>query len=193
MGEGRSRRVASIVVVFAILAPSAMVGGCSLFTSLDGLSSGSDAPDSATCSTCDGGLDVNVGSDSNSPSDGSILIDDATSDPDRVIPSGSFICGGSTVDDCADCPGSHQPCVTCDNSGVASSPYCVKSGDQCRDDLPPGLSTFNNGCDCSGGASMCPEAYQVCHSSMFCHTCGEPMSNGETCQDGTSCTGMKCN
>jgi hypothetical protein len=175
------------MILASALVPLA-AAGCSLFTSLDGLSGGSTSePDSAVCTTCDGGVDSNPIGDSNTPPEDTSVSNDAA--PDQSTPPGSFICGnGTMVDSCTDCPGASQPCVTCNDAGATSPQFCVNAGDSCRDDPPPGYSAFTSGCDCSGGASACPEAYQVCHNSEFCHTCGEPMSNGEPCQAGGTCS-----
>jgi len=169
------------------------IAGCGLFPSLDDLTAGeADAQgdsnsnlDSACCDVSDAGVDA---SDAKQTFDASPK--DAKAD---TIPQGSTICGNTTVNDCAFCPNAHQTCVTCDSSGTKSPPFCVPTGDTCRNEPPSGYSTFTNGCECSeGGVATCPLADQVCHSGSFCHTCGEPLSTGEVCKGGGTCDGSTC-
>jgi hypothetical protein len=80
----------AIALLAVVLAPSAMLGGCTLLTSLDDLSGGADdTPDSALqstppCSTCDGGVAVGVdgagGGDTSPPVDGAFTVKDAATE-----------------------------------------------------------------------------------------------------------------
>lgn len=168
------------------------LAGCGLFPSLDELTGEGDASNDSnfnsdsTCSPCnvnDAGVDA---------SDAKQTFDATPKDAKSDVAQGSIICGNGTVSDCANCPNAHQTCVTCDSSGTKSPPFCVATGDTCRNEPPTGYSTFTNGCDCSGGVATCPLANQVCHNGGFCHTCGEPLSSGETCKVGGTCDGSTC-
>ena len=193
MGQHRASALA-VAILAGTLVPAVMLGGCTLLTSLDGLSGGpDDSPDSAACSTCDGGVDGGGQAEGSSSSgDGSMTIGDAAkadAADSSTIPPGSFLCGAGNVKSCADCPGSPEPCITCDGSGQTSTPFCAAPGANCRD---VAAAPYKNGCNCSGGAATCPGAFQVCHNNQFCHTCGEPLSSGEPCKTGGVCSGTTC-
>lgn len=191
----------AIALLAGVLGPSAMLGGCTLLTTLDDLSGGADeTPDSALpstppCSTCDGGVDGAGRGDTSPPVDGApvdgapIAVDAATDADSGPIPPGSFACGAGSVASCADCPGSPEPCLTCDNAGATSTPFCAAAGANCRDVAP---APYKNGCPCGGGVATCPGSFHTCHGGNFCHTCGEPLSSGDPCKTGGVCSGTTC-
>ena len=110
-------------------------------------------------------------------------------------PISSWTCGNATVSDCAQCIGHTETCVYCANNDASVvSGTCVQSGTGCGNGIPQGF----NLCACpkgDGGASACPEPYQVCltfgqqQQQGVCDTCGAVnTTNGLTCQNGGKCS-----
>jgi hypothetical protein len=106
-----------------------------------------------------------------------------------VSPDAGFACGSAVVSDCSGCAGSPEPCMTCKGSAVAA--FCAAVGATCRNVAPSG---FGSSCACAGGVATCPGSFQVCYAGKtdFCHTCGEPNSDGSVCKSGGTCTDGTC-
>ena len=94
-----------------------------------------------------------------------------------------------TVTDCAQCQGFPIECALCavnDASVVEGRCGSLQGG------CTVGGNTGFASCPCANGeAGTCPESYQVCRANgnngFGCHTCGEPQTNGLTCENGGTC------
>lgn len=101
----------------------------------------------------------------------------------------SWVCGNTTVTDCALCTGHTQTCVYCSNADASVlSGVCVQFGTGCGNTTPPNY----NLCTCPKDASTCPEPYLVClpvtNNYSVCDTCGAVnTTNGLTCENGGKC------
>ena len=172
-----------------------VAAGCSAFESFDGLTGAADG--GAACTDCDAetradGVTMQLQMDAATASDtgtGSGEADGAVrANKDGGGAQVGFDCNGNTVGSCGNCNGKPQPCITCDASGNTTA-FCDGAGNACRNDAP---GAFSHGCACKVPAD-CPGSFQACFSAQFCHTCGEPNSNGAPCVSGGTCNNGKCN
>jgi hypothetical protein len=114
---------------------------------------------------------------------------DGATTQDGGKPITSWVCGNTTVSDCAQCIGHTQTCVYCSNADASVvSGVCVQFGTGCGATTPPNY----NLCSCPKDASTCPEPYQVClqftQNQAVCDTCGAvPNTQGLTCENGGTC------
>jgi hypothetical protein len=153
------------------------LGGC-FFPSLDSLTDDEGDVDSATSFDAPHDNTTDVINDS----DGS--TQDAGAKDSGGFKDGGFgfECDGSTVSHCSDCAGAPEACITCDSDG-GSYAFCAVAGGTCRNLAP---APFTTSCSCAD-AGQCHASFQVCQNGSFCHTCGEPMSDGDVCKGGGVC------
>jgi hypothetical protein len=212
MGKGAgSERAAGrrgFRLVFAVLGPlvwATLAWGCALFPSLDTLGSGvadgsdldrllsgdqrshSDASDGKAPPGDANTMDVNQGDEDGQHGDdggGDVGLGDAPEDVPNVAIGGGFGCGSGAVHHCSDCTGYPMPCVVCETDGAVGG-FCAELGASCHDLDPPGFKS----CACGGEAGVedCPDPFQICSGGHFCHSCGEPSSNGNVCLSGGTC------
>jgi hypothetical protein len=161
---------------------------------VDSSTDGTTAPDNFNPPP-DSGSDVVTTPDTGTGDAGSGDASDASTTPDGGgKPITSWTCGNATVSDCSQCVGHTQTCVYCNNQDASVvSGTCVQFGTGCGNGIPQGF----NLCPCpktDGGASACPEPYQVClvfgqqQQQGICDTCGAVQNtNGLTCENGGKC------
>jgi hypothetical protein len=124
-------------------------------------------------------------SDAGSPMDSG--TDSSHSTPDASSDAGglTYTCASGPTDDCSTCTGNVVGCAWCSSTGVVG--FCIPQGQLCLGYAPTGSKP----CPCTvGDPTECVAADQGCLNTLLgqvCVTCGEAISNGETCKGGGTC------